>query len=111
MPHPIPLPHAFPSRHGVPVITHVSPEIFTRTYFTHCLDCSFCHDQCCSHGVDVDFVTQDRIMAHAPELERMTGIPRDQWFMKKVSHDADFPGGGAARTRVRNGRCVFINPA
>ena len=103
------LPRAFPSRDGVPVIRAISTDIFTRTYFTHCLQCGFCNDQCCSYGVDVDVATHERIMQRAPELERATGIPRRHWFRTPRENDPDFPGGGTMRTRVRNGRCVFLN--
>lgn len=103
------LTRAFPSRYGVPAIARVDESIFTARYFTHCLACHFCHDACCTHGVDVDLIHADAIDRHAGELEAFTGIPRDEWFYKRIEHDAHFPGGGSRRTRVRDGRCVFLN--
>jgi hypothetical protein len=109
-PHPcpsVPLTRCYASRYGVPVIRAVDPRIFRLTYFTHCLACTFCHDQCCEHGVDVDFAHFDAIMVHANALERHTGISRERWFVKTREADEELPGGGSVRTRVRGGRCVF----
>jgi hypothetical protein len=111
MPSVIPLPRPFPSRDGVPVIARVDTRLFTERYFTHCLQCGFCHDWCCSHGVDIELPRAEAILRHAPALEAYTGIARDRWFEPGIERDADFPGGGAMRTRVENGRCVFLNRA
>jgi hypothetical protein len=111
MPSILTLPRAFPSRDGVPVIARVDRRIFSDRYFTHCLQCGFCHDWCCSHGVDVELPRVEAMRRHAPALEAYTGVPRKRWFAPGVERDADFPGGGARRTRVENGRCVFLNRA
>jgi len=105
----VPLPQAFPSRYGVPVISAVDPAIFQLRYFTHCLQCSFCHDWCCQFGVDVDRYHVDRILAHADRLEAYTGLARTQWFTGEVQVEADSPGGETWRTRVADGACVFLN--
>lgn len=105
----IPLGATFPSRHGLPVIVAVDTEIFVRRYFTRCLACGFCHDQCCSHGVDVDLENVRRFEAHAGDLERHTGIPRSRWFTEEVEEDGAAPGGGFRRTAVVDGACVFLN--
>ncbi|UCF40739.1 MAG: hypothetical protein JSW43_13620 [Gemmatimonadota bacterium] len=106
----IALPTAFASRYGAPVITHIDTDIFRRTYFTHCLQCDFCDDWCCQHGVDVDLYHYERIQRHADGLERYTRIPREQWFTGEVEQDPEVPGGGSHRTRVVNGSCVFRKP-
>jgi hypothetical protein len=103
-----PLPHAFPSRYGAPTIARVDTGIFAYRYFTHCLRCGFCHDQCCEHGVDVDLLHARAILRHADDLERYSGIARSRWFEREVEDDDDLPGGGAMRTRVEDGRCVFL---
>ncbi len=103
------LPRAFPSRYGVPVVARVDEAIFTARYFTHCLACGYCHDACCAHGVDIDLVHAEAIARHAEALEAYTGVPHAQWFHRRVERDEQFPGGGALRTRVKNGRCVFLN--
>lgn len=98
----------YPSRYGTPVIRAVDPRVFRLRYFTHCLACDFCHDQCCEHGVDVDFLHRDAILKHAGALEAYSGIPRARWFVQANESDAELPGGGATRTRVRGGACVFL---
>jgi len=103
------LSHTFRSRYGAPRLWFVDPEIFRRRYFTHCLDCTFCHDWCCQFGVDVDRYHVDRILAHADSLEAYLGIPRDRWFTGEVEPDPDVPGGETWRTRVVDGACVFLN--
>jgi hypothetical protein len=103
------LPRTFSSRYGVPLLRRVSLDIFTTRYFTHCLQCGFCRDQCCQHGVDVDLRALAGIRRHAPGLEAFTGIPRNGWFEDEIERDQNSPGGGAVRTRVRDGRCVFLN--
>jgi hypothetical protein len=105
------LPRAFPGRDGVPVIKRVDTRIFTHRYFTHCLQCGFCHDWCCSWGVDVDLRAVDGILRHADALERYTGVARDRWFEPDVERDSRMPGGGSRRTRVEEGACVFLNRA
>ena len=82
--------------------------IFDRRYFGFCLQCTFCHDSCCQHGVDVALTERDRILAHADLLEPIVGVPRDGWFVSRVAEDADFPGGHATRTAVVDGGCVFL---
>lgn len=82
--------------------------IFDRRYFGFCLQCTFCHDSCCQHGVDVALTERDRILSHADALEPLVGSPRDGWFVDRVTEDADFPGGLATRTAVVNGGCVFL---
>jgi Fe-S-cluster containining protein len=105
----IPLSRPFASIEGVPVVSHVDPEIFVRTYFMHCMKCDFCHDSCCGHGADIDATNIRRLKAHAEELEAHVGVPRHQWFEKGYSLDADFPGGRYTRTRTQKNRCVFLN--
>jgi Fe-S-cluster containining protein len=88
-------------------VREVDPAIFRRRYFGHCLDCTFCNDACCDHGVDVALVERDRILARAQELEPVIGVAPALWFVTRETSDADFPGGRATRTAVLDGRCVF----
>jgi Fe-S-cluster containining protein len=90
------------------VIARGDPAIFHRRYFGHCLRCTFCHDACCRHGVDVSVAERDRILAHADALEPLVGRPRADWFRPGLVRDADFPGGAATRTAVVGGGCVFL---
>lgn len=89
------------------MVSEVDTAIFRHRYFGHCFGCSFCHDGCCDHGVDVSIVERDSILAHADELELRLGVPREQWFEAGITDDADFPGGASTRTAVLNGGCVF----
>ena len=104
----IALSRPYPSRYGAPVLRHLDPRIFSLSYFTHCLQCGFCHDQCCEHGVDVDRWHHRQILRHADALERYSGIRRDRWFVTTWEDDPEVPGGATTRTRVRNGTCVFL---
>jgi hypothetical protein len=108
---PEPLHRAFPSRYGAPVISAVDPRIFRLTYFTRCLQCPFCHDACCDHGVDVDQWHVERVAQHADALQAYVGVPRQRWFTARLEEDGEMPGGGSRRTRVVRGRCVFLNRA
>jgi Fe-S-cluster containining protein len=102
------LTRAYAARGGAPAIQQVDPAIFHRRYFGVCRRCTFCHDACCQHGVDVSVVERDRILAQADALEPIVGVPREQWFRENVVEDADFSGGAATRTAVVNGGCVFL---
>ena len=101
----------FPARYGVPIVEHVDITIFEKRYFTHCLECTFCADACCSAGVDVDLYHVEAIMRRADALEAFTGIPRDEWFGDTRIDDGELPGGGSVRTRVVDGACVFLDRA
>jgi hypothetical protein len=96
---------------GAPVIRAVDPRIFTLRYFTHCMSCGFCADQCCSYGVDVDLANMERLRALGPGFEAFTGTPADSWFEAGVADDAEFPSGRQGRTRALDGKCVFADRA
>lgn len=99
----------YPSIHGAPVIDRIDTDIFTRTYFAHCMNCTFCGDSCCQYGVDVDIKNVARVMAVADKLEPFVGSTRDQWFEEYYESDQHFPGGQVTRTRVKEGACIFLN--
>ncbi|MDX1429144.1 MAG: hypothetical protein R3282_02600 [Rhodothermales bacterium] len=100
---------SFPSRYGAPVIRRVDLAIFRRTYFTHCLRCTYCDDACCDHGVDVDLWHARQIDRWADEIEAYTGISRERWFTAEVEQDPEVPGGATRRTQVEDGHCIFLN--
>ena len=83
--------------------------MFSLRYFGRCMRCSFCADACCEHGVDIAVVERDRIMARADEIVARVGVAPAEWFTSSTSQDADFPGGGATRSTVMEGRCVFLD--
>jgi Fe-S-cluster containining protein len=92
-----------------PVIKAVDPAIFTLRYFTQCLDCGFCRDACCDHGVDIDVGNAERLKALPKDFHDRIGMADSEWFDGKVRKDLEFPGGAHVRTVVRNGACVFRN--
>jgi hypothetical protein len=105
----IPLSRPYPGVFGKPVLDRVDEGLFTLRYFAHCMHCSFCRDQCCGWGVDIDLENVRRLDAVAEDLERFTGVPREGWFTGEVEEDPEFPGGGCMRTRAEAGACVFLD--
>lgn len=99
----------YPSIHGAPVISAVDTEIFTRRYFTHCMDCTFCHDTCCSYGADIDLPNAERLLAMDGDFEAYAGVPKSEWFDNNVVDDGEFPSGKMMRVRAKDGHCVFLN--
>src|SRR5262249_58348066 len=53
------------SRDGTPIVSQVDPAIFSLRYFAYCLDCTFCHDVCCSYGAEIDVENVKRLEVHA----------------------------------------------
>ena len=96
---------------GAPVIHAVDTEIFALRYFTRCMACNFCGDQCCSYGVDIDVGNVVRLAALGEDFARRVAAPRTQWFTDTVVEDAEFPGGRHLRTRSIGGKCVFLSAA
>jgi Fe-S-cluster containining protein len=100
----------YPSIHGLPVIHSVDTAIFGLTYFMHCMQCTFCKDQCCEWGADIDLVNVKRIMECKDRLELFTGIKAEEWFDRSVKKwDHEYPGGDYTRTAFLKEKnyCVF----
>ena len=92
---------------GAPVIHSIDTAIFSLRYFARCMDCSFCDDQCCTYGVDIDLGNVMRIAALGEDFSSRVAAPRTEWFTEEVLEDAEFPTGRYLRTRAANGHCVF----
>jgi Fe-S-cluster containining protein len=108
----IKLKKSYPCIHVLPVIHSVDTEIFKYTYFMHCMQCTFCNDQCCSYGADIDMVNVNRILKHADELEAFTKIKRSEWFDdEEKKWDHEYPGNDYTRTSYVEDKdaCVFLN--
>jgi Fe-S-cluster containining protein len=74
------------------------------------MQCTFCNDQCCSYGADIDMLNVERIMEKADELEKFTGIKSDKWFYrKKRKWDYEYPGHDYTRTTMRKDKCIFLS--
>lgn len=75
------------------------------------MQCTFCNDQCCDYGADIDMLNVDRIMNYRDELEKYTHIRTEDWFYKKRRRwDAEYPGHVYTRTTKKNNACIFHNP-
>jgi hypothetical protein len=101
------LARAYRSVFGAPVLSAVDTRIFSLRYFTHCMACTFCADQCCSYGVDIDLENMARLRALGPDFAAKIAMPAGEWFTPVIVADAEFPGGKHARTNVVDGGCVF----
>jgi hypothetical protein len=95
---------------GAPVLREVDRRIFRLRYFTHCMACGFCNDQCCSYGVDIDAENANRLRALGPGFKAFIGVPDEEWFTDEIVEDAEFPSGRNRRTRVLGSHCVFHSP-
>jgi Fe-S-cluster containining protein len=106
----IKLKNSYPCKHGLPIIHSVDTDIFQLTYFMHCMQCTFCNDECCSYGADIDMLNIKRILAKADEIEEFSGIKREKWFYpKKRKWDHEYPGHDYTRTTMKKDACVFLN--
>jgi hypothetical protein len=103
----VPLSTSYPCRIGGPTLSSVDTAMFSLRYFQHCMACTFCHDDCCKYGVDVDLDNVARLKATDEKFKARIGYPEDQWFTSEVVADAEFPSGQHVRTQVRDGACVF----
>lgn len=101
------LSQSYPAKAKSPVIDAVDLRIFQLRYFRRCISCYFCADQCCSHGVDVDWANAKDLQALSPDFENLVGVPKSEWFAGPVREDVEFPSGHYVRTEVREGYCVF----
>jgi Fe-S-cluster containining protein len=99
----------YTARGGTPTVDRVNVRIFQATFFSACMECSFCFDTCCQYGATVEAPMAEELLRSADELERYLGVPREQWFENWFKPDADYPGGKYTRTRVVDGACVFLN--
>lgn len=106
------LKNSYTSIHGLPVIHSVDTDIFEMTYYMHCMDCTFCNDQCCEWGADIDMLNVNRILKHKHGLEEFTGIKADKWFDDTVKKwDHEYPGNDYTRTAYEKekGYCIFLD--
>lgn len=108
MNHVIKLARSFTCRYGVPTIRHIDLRVFSYRYYTHCLQCDFCSDWCCNHGVDVDLEHVHAMERHRAPLEAATGVPYAKWFTEEFELDDEVPGGASRRTSTTERGCVFL---
>ena len=101
------LAQSYPSIWQRPILHSVDLRIFGLKYFHRCMDCAFCGDQCCEHGVDVDRDNAEQLNGLGDAFETFVGVPREEWFEDKVTADEEFPSRFYLRTRVKGTHCVF----
>jgi hypothetical protein len=99
----------YPSIFAAPVLRAVDSDIFALRYFTRCMACGFCNDQCCNFGVDIDLANMERLRALGPAFEAFAGTPQGEWFAAEIIEDREFPSGAHGRTRAVDGKCVFAD--
>lgn len=72
-----------------------------------------CTSQCCRHGVYLDPVERNRILAHAEIIEKYLDETqtkdRSKWFDNSEEEDPDFPSGKCVSTEVYNDKCAFLD--
>jgi hypothetical protein len=72
-----------------------------------------CTSKCCRHGVYLDPMERDNILAHAELIEKYFDETqrrdRDRWFDNAEEEDVDFPSGRCVSTEVYNDKCVFLD--
>jgi hypothetical protein len=98
-----------PSIFKAPILRSVDTQIFALRYFTHCMACTFCNDQCCSYGVDIDAENAEKLLAMGDDFKAFIGVPESEWFTDEIVEDAEFPSGRNRRTRTLGSHCVFHN--
>ena len=90
----------------------VDPSMLEARFAAGC-DTGRCRGACCRSGVWLDLEDRDRVLGNAGLVRAAMdrGQPRDprRWFSRRVAADPDFPSGRAVHTRVKDGRCVFLN--
>ncbi|HTT98540.1 MAG TPA: hypothetical protein VMF58_10855 [Rhizomicrobium sp.] len=96
-----------PSIFKAPILREVDMRIFALRYFTHCMSCGFCDDQCCSYGVDIDEANAKKLLALGKDFDAFVGVPRAEWFTEESIEDLEFPSGRYRRTQTRGSHCVF----
>lgn len=105
----ITLSRSYPSVLGAPSIDRVDERVFSLRYFAACMDCTFCTDRCCAYGSDIGTETMAALESLGADFESYCSVPREEWFTGEIVRDAEFPSGAHARTRVKDGFCVFLN--
>ncbi len=85
-------------------------RIFTEG-FEHKDGPNACTGRCCRHGVYLDPVERDNILAHADIVEKYFDETqtkdRSKWFNNTQEKDVDFPSGVCVGTEIHNDKCVF----
>jgi Fe-S-cluster containining protein len=90
-------------------ISFVHRDIFLKTYFARCLECSFCHDWCCSFGADIDIQNLEKIQQQKEEILPFVRPPEGEWFEAEYTYYEEYVGSQYTRINTQGPRCVFIS--
>ena len=90
-------------------IAFVHRDIFLKTYFARCLECSFCHDWCCSFGADVDIQNVEKILQQKEEIKAFIRPSEVEWFDREYDYYEEYAGNLYTRINPQGPRCVFIS--
>jgi hypothetical protein len=61
--------------------------------------------------VDIDLGNAARLKALPEDFHDRVGAPASDWFAGEAVADDEFPEGAHLRTAVKDGTCIFRNPA
>lgn len=90
-------------------ISFVNRDIFLKTYFARCLECSFCHDWCCSFGADIDIENVEKIRKQKEEIRPFVRESDAEWFEAEYTYYEEYAGNEYTRINPLGPRCVFIS--
>ena len=90
-------------------ISFVHRDIFLKNYFARCLECSFCHDWCCSFGADIDIQNVERIQQQKDEIMPFIRPSEVEWFEREYTYYEEYAGNQYTRINPQGSRCVFIS--
>jgi hypothetical protein len=90
-------------------ISFVHRDIFLKKYFARCLECSFCHDWCCSFGADIDIQNVQKIEQRKEEILPFIRPPQAEWFEEEFTYYEEYAGNHYTRINPHGSRCAFIS--
>lgn len=90
-------------------ISFVHRNIFLKSYFARCLECTFCQDWCCSFGADIDIHNVESINQRREEILPFVRSPEGEWFDPEFTYYEEYAGNQYTRIQTQGPRCVFIS--
>ncbi len=94
---------------GNVAISFVHRDIYLKKYFARCLECTFCHDWCCSYGADIDIENVEKIQQHKDEILPFIRQSDGEWFEAEYTYYEEYAGNQYTRINTLGPRCVFIS--
>jgi Fe-S-cluster containining protein len=94
---------------GNMAISFVHRDIYLKKYFARCLECSSCHDWCCSFGADIDLQNMEKIQQRKEGIMPFVRPPEGEWFDPGYTYYEEYAGNRFTRINTQGPRCVFIS--